>query len=222
MTHEQQEDMTRALASAFWRSASLPYCRALDHWLAAEAMVAEALRAMQAAPDPEAAARGVPVRSLPSPAYPVDYVRDLAQCFWEHSARSSALTLDIWLAAERHVLALCRAVLAGRAALADPFSAEAYWRGIRDHAERLWREHGRPTNRDLETWLKAEAEVLALVAAAGVTDAAPPSTGDGRQRADGSSHGRPLALTMLEEDGDKDAAPWPPPLEAEPGARPSL
>lgn len=47
----QQEDLTRTLASALWRSARLPYSRALDSWLAAEQMVAEALGVARSAPE---------------------------------------------------------------------------------------------------------------------------------------------------------------------------
>lgn len=220
MTHEQQEDLTRTLASALWRSAFSPYCRALDHWLAAEAMVTEALRAAPATRDADAAAAESPAWSLGSPAFPAETVRELAQCFWENSARSTALTLDIWLAAERHVLAMCRAVLAGR----DPsgsFSAEDYWRRIRDHADRLWRAQGRPSHRDLETWLQAEADILARAAAGSNTALALPAASDGGDPAEGESVRRPLALTMLEEDGAKAAPPWLPTLEAKRGAQPN-
>lgn len=205
---QEQEDLTRTLASALWRSALSPYCRALDNWLAAEEMVAEALRATRVAPEPQAdAAPAASARSLPSPAFPVDSVRDLAHCFWQNSARSAALTLDIWLAAERHVRAFCRAAVAGPGGLVQPFSAEAHWQRIRDHAERLWLEQGRPQDRDLDTWLTAEAEVLAEAAASGETPAA-----RAKPRSSHSGEGAhaalrpPLALTMLAAETERGPA----------------
>lgn len=205
----QQEELTRALASALWRSAASPYCRALDNWLAAEAMAAEAVRAARAATQTGAAAAPEPAENLPSPAFPVELVRDLAQCFWAHSARSAASTLDIWLSAERHVLALCRAALAGHGDL-RPFSAEAYWQRIRDHAEWLWHARGRPQERDLDTWLDAEAEVLAQTAAGREAEPAPARTERGHGR-------RPLALMELEDEQSerRSAFPWQPPTRPE-------
>lgn len=207
---QQQEDLTRTLASALWRSAFTPYHRALDAWLAAEEMVAEALRAVRDVPEPEVDA-APPALSLPSSAFPVAYVHELAQCFWEHSARSSALSLDIWLAAERHVRAVCQAALAGHG-VAQPFSAEAHWERIRDHAEWLWHVEGRPGDRDLDTWLRAEAEVLAQAdGPAGAST--PPAAVD----ADAGDLPRaaprpPLALAILAGQGDDDkgapVAPW--------------
>lgn len=188
----QQEELTRALASALWRTAVSPYCQAMDNWLAAEEMVSQAMRAAEAAPRPEAGPASDPDRSLPSSAFPVEQVRALAQCFWEHSSRSAAMTLDIWLAAERHVLAFCRAMLAGQGE-PQPFSAEAYWQRIRDHAEWLWQSEGRPQERDLDTWLEAEASVLRTLAAAPAETAPAAEPSAPRQR-------RPLALAVLEAD----------------------
>lgn len=192
----QQEELTRALASALWRSALSPYCRAMDHWLAAEEMVSQSMRAAEAAPQPGAQPDARPAsaldRSLPSSAFPVDQVRALAQCFWEHSSRSTAMTLDIWLAAERHVLAVCRAMLAGHGEL-QPFSAEAYWQRLRDHAEWLWQARGRPQERDLDTWLEAEAAVLRTLSVGGSAAAPAAETTVRPQR-------RPLALAVLEAD----------------------
>ena len=219
---QEQEDLTRALASALWRSALSPYCRALDNWLVAETMVAEALRAAQEAPEPRPDAVAPPVRSLPSQAFPVEYVRDLAQCFWEHSTRSAALTLDIWLAAERHVLAFCHAALSGHGA-GEPFSAEVYWQRIRDHADWLWLERGRPQDRDLDTWLKAEAQVLAQTAAGSNAGPAPVMGDGGTSRRATRALRRPLALTMLEEEGPRAVVPsYPPAVPEHPGAQPSL
>jgi hypothetical protein len=217
---QEQEDLTRALASALWRSALSPYCSAVDNWLAAEAMVAEAARAAEEAPlEPEPKAVAVPSMSIPAPAFPVQQVRDLAQCFWDHSARSAALTLDIWLAAERHVLAFCHAMLSG-GGTREPFSAAAHWQRIRDHAEWLWLERGRPRDRDLEIWLKAEAEVLAQSSAGSSGRAAAMVSEDNGRGPGAGTARRPLALTMLDEDR---APTLPPPAGREhPGAWPSL
>lgn len=167
----------------------------MDHWLAAEEMVSQSMRAAEAAPQPGAQpdARPAPAldRSLPSSAFPVEQVRALAQCFWEHSSRSTAMTLDIWLAAERHVLAFCRAMLAGHGEL-TPFSAEAYWQRLRDHAEWLWQTRGRPQERDLDTWLEAEAAVLRTLSGGSTTPQAAETTARPQRR--------PLALAVLEAD----------------------
>jgi hypothetical protein len=186
----QQEELTRALASALWRSAVSPYCRAMDNWLAAEEMVSQATRAAEAAPRPEAEPAPAQERSLPSSAFPVEQVRALAQCFWEHSSHSATMTLDIWLAAERHVLAFYRALLAGHGE-PQPFSAEAYWQRIRDHAERLWQVQGRPQDRDLDTWVEAEAAMLRTLVT-GPAETAPAAEPAPRGQR------RPLALAVLE------------------------
>jgi hypothetical protein len=206
----QQEELTRALASALWRSALSPYCRAMDHWLAAEEMVSQSMRAAEAAPQPEAEPAAAPDRSLPSSAFPVDQVRALAQCFWEHSSRSTAMTLDIWLAAERHVLAVCRAMLAGHGEL-QPFSAEAYWQRLRDHAEWLWQSRGRPQERDLDTWLEAEAAVLRTLSVGGSATSPAAETPARPQR-------RPLALAVLEANAGDDPGEAAAPCY--PGGRP--
>lgn len=170
--------------------------------------MAEAMRAAQG-PAADAGSAAAPVRSLPSSAFPVEQVRELAECFWQHSARSASLTLDIWLAAERHVLAYWQAALAGHGDL-EPFSAEAYWQRIRNQAEWLWHARGRPQARDFDTWLEAEAEVLAQSAPGREAAAAPAGTESVRER-------RPLALTELEDD-QRDpgpAFPWHPPVPSE-------
>ena len=106
------------------------------------------------------------------------------------------MTLDIWLAAERHVLAVCRAMLAGHGEL-QPFSAEAYWQRLRDHAEWLWQARGRPQERDLDTWLEAEAAVLRTLSVGGSATAPAAETTARPQR-------RPLALAVLEADAGDD------------------
>ncbi|MCU0893331.1 MAG: hypothetical protein MUD06_03255 [Rhodospirillales bacterium] len=198
----QQEELTRALASALRRTAPSPFCRAMDNWLAAEEMVSQVIGAAEAGPLPEAEAGWARGGSLPSSAFPVEQVRALAQCFWEHSSRSAAITLDVWLAAERHVLAFCRAMLAGHGA-SQPFSAEAHWQRIHDHAEWLWQSRGRPKERDLDTWLEAEAAVLQTLAtrAAGRAPAAERAVHTQR---------RPLALSVLEADSDAGGPCYPP------------
>jgi hypothetical protein len=198
---EQQEELTRALASALWRSAVSPYCRAMDNWLVAEEMVSQAMRAAEAAPPLEAGRESSPDRSLPSSAFPVEQVRALAHCFWEHSSRSAAMTLDTWLAAERHVLAVYRAMLTGHGE-AQRFSAEAYWQRIRDHAEWLWQARGRPQERDLGTWLEAEAAVLSSL---GVQPAEPAPSAEPPSR----KQRRPLALSVLEADGGASGPCYP-------------
>lgn len=205
----QQEELTRALASALSRSGSgsAPLGSALDDWLAAEEMVAEALSMTRGAPEAEPGATALPVSSLPSSAFPVEKVRELAQCFWDHSTRSAMSTLDIWIAAERHVYAIYRAALAGHGELSQ-FSAEAYWRRIRDQAEWLWHARGRPGQRDMDTWLEAEAEVLAQAAAGAVTVVTP------AEESSGSESRRPASPGELAEE-ECSVEPWYPQVRPE-------
>lgn len=166
MQHDRMA-LTHELASALWRSAARSRGDALHHWLAAEQMVAESLAGMRRREGAEAACAARRVAgSLASSAFPVEQVRDLARCFWTRSGRPRHQDLDFWLAAERHVQRLCEATLAGHSAIDGAFSASAHWTRIRDRAERLWLAGGRRQGRDLDTWLRAEAEILAELAAA--------------------------------------------------------
>lgn len=172
MDHDRV-DLTRELAAALWRSGSRAYGRTLDHWLAAEQMVTESLTLAPKTDATVAAPAGCQRLqrwpcSLPDTAFPVDQVRDLAYYFWVNSENTTgAGELDFWLAAERHINAMCAATIDGAQEALDAFSASAHWARIRDRAEELWQADGCRSGRDLDHWLQAERELLADIVAAG-------------------------------------------------------
>lgn len=182
---EERVARTRELASSLWRSAARANGRTLDHWLAAERMVDESLDAVGQARAVDASGMmRKPTASLADAAFPVDQARDLAYLFWTTSDRTRHADLDVWLAAERHVQALCAATRAGRPFLRGSFSAHDYWTQIRERAERIWHDDGQRPGRDLDNWLRAEGEILAEVAAAACRAKAP-SNGQCEARAPG-------------------------------------
>lgn len=158
--HEDRIALTQQLAAALWRSAAPSRGRALDHWLAAEQMVAGSESAARTADLPEADKARRPARSLASSAFPVDHVRALAHQFWAGNGPSTDGSLGFWLAAERHVQAICGAALAGSYDVAEAFSASNHWTRIRERAEQMWHDEGRCSGRDLEIWLRAERQIL--------------------------------------------------------------
>lgn len=154
---------THELATALWRCGR-PATKDLDNWLAAERMISQAATARRA---PTLAAK--PRRSLATSALPVERVRDLAFVFWLRAGEPPDMALTFWLAAERHVQALCRAVLFGDAANEASFSASTYCARLDERARLLWERAGSPQGRDLDFWLSAEAAIMAeIVGKAGV------------------------------------------------------
>jgi hypothetical protein len=168
------EEHIRTLAQPLWESAARPCGMALDFWLMAEQMVLEMMaatarmhdKAMSAPPPPS-------IAELPSAA-PVGKVRELAECMWESAGRQYGMAQDYWLSAERHVLAMMRAATALPAprssnpwtAELSSLSASAYLERIRSMAYLYWEAAGRGYGQALDYWLRAERDMLSMMAAA--------------------------------------------------------
>lgn len=146
------------MATAIWRCGR-PATKDLDNWLAAERMISQAATARRAS-----APAAKPRRSLATSAVPVERVRDLAFVFWLRAGEPADMALTFWLAAERHVQALCRAVMSGNAANEASFSASACCARLDERARSLWERAGSPQGRDLDFWLTAEAAIVAEIA----------------------------------------------------------
>ena len=172
MDKSVEEDI-RKLAQPLWESAARPYGMAIDFWLMAEQMVLEMMaatarmhdKAMSAPPPPS-------IAELPSAA-PVGKVRELAGCMWESAGRQYGMAQDYWLAAERHVLAMMRAATAlPTPGSSNPWTAEidsmspsAYLERIRSMAYCYWEAAGRGYGQALDYWLRAERDMLSMMAA---------------------------------------------------------
>lgn len=166
--NRSQDDLIRQLAEPLWESASRPYGMALDFWLMAEQMVQEMFSAairMQTA----IVESPPPIVSYWMPeAVPVSRIQALAECMWESAGRQYGMTQDFWLAAERHVQAMLRALavppgMAGPYAWAREMAAlppKAYLEQIRTLAYQMWEQAGHQYGQTLEYWLKAEQFVL--------------------------------------------------------------
>jgi hypothetical protein len=172
MDKSVEEDI-RKLAQPLWESAARPYGMAIDFWLMAEQMVLEMMaatarmhdKAMSAPPPPS-------IAELPSAA-PVGKVRELAECMWDSAGRQYGMAQDYWLSAERHVLAMMRAATALPAPRSsNPWTAElnslspsAYLERIRSMAYLYWEAAGRRYGQALDYWLRAERDMLSMMAA---------------------------------------------------------
>jgi hypothetical protein len=118
-------------------------------------------------------------------AVPVARIQALAECMWESAGRQYGMTQDFWLAAERHVQAMLRALsvppsMAGPYAWAREMATlppQAYLERIRSIAYEMWESAGRQYGQTLEYWLKAEQMVLTAMMTLG-SAAAPVSASD--------------------------------------------
>lgn len=165
------EQRIRALAEPLWESAARPYGMAMDFWLMAEQMVLEMVAAT-ARLQRSVIAEPPAVLELPEAA-PVDRVRALAETMWESAGRQYGFAQDFWLAAERHTLALMRALAATTAAGRSPdtwieelghLTPAAYLERIQVLAYNMWETAGRQYDRALDFWLEAERQTLAALA----------------------------------------------------------
>lgn len=170
----------RNLAQPLWESAARPYGMALDFWLMAEQMVLEVMASTARMQDRAVNPPPLPPHAGDIPgAAPVRQVRELAECMWESAGRQYGMAQDFWLSAERHVLAMMRAAAQPPASGADPRATEwatlspsAYLERIRVMAYFYWERAGRSYGEALDSWLRAERDVLDLMAAsAGRTEA---------------------------------------------------
>jgi hypothetical protein len=166
------EQRIRSLAQPLWESAARPYGMAMDFWLMAEQMVLEMVAATARI---QRSVIGEPppfLGELPAAA-PVDRVRALAETMWEAAGRQYGMAQDFWLAAERHTLALMRAMAAttGAGSAADAWIEEmarlspaAYLERIQVLAYNLWETTGQQYDRALDFWLEAERQTLTALA----------------------------------------------------------
>jgi hypothetical protein len=172
------EEQIRSLAEPLWESAARPYGMAMDFWLMAEQMVVEMMTATARL---QRAAIG---ESLPPDwrpwlpeAMPVSRVREMAECMWQAAGQNLDMAQDVWLAAERHVLAMLRvSALEQTKPAAETVDAvvtelvalppQAYVERIRVMAYYFWESAGRQYGQALDYWLQAEQNVLGLLTAA--------------------------------------------------------
>lgn len=166
------EAQIAALARPLWESAARPYGAALDFWLMAEQMVLEMMAVgmrFQSTVVHDAPDR---LSGMLPETVPVNRIAALAQCMWEETGRQYDVAQDVWLAAERHVLTLLRAASVPERATplakwAEDLMAlppEAYLERIRMTAYLMWEAAGRQYGGTLDYWLRAEQEVLGLLA----------------------------------------------------------
>lgn len=174
------EQRIRSLAQPLWESAARPYGMAIDFWLMAEQMVLEMVAATARIQRNVIGEAPTLLGELP-PAAPVDRVRALAETMWETAGRQYGMAQDFWLAAERHTLALMRAVAAtsGAGHHTDAWIEEmvrlspaAYLERIQVLAYNLWETTGDQYDRALDFWLEAERQTLAALS--GVAAGSPP------------------------------------------------
>jgi hypothetical protein len=167
---EEFQEMVAEVASVAWESAGKQAGNALDFWLAAERYVRGMTAMVARAPwwpflDEEAFAR-----MRESSAVYFKLIRELAHLMWQAGGEQCGSPLDIWLAAERHILVVMAAAIrttesapGAGAALARAFrtfSPVAHLERIRETAFLLWEETGRQGGHALDNWLDAEEEVL--------------------------------------------------------------
>lgn len=167
---EEFQEMVAEVASVAWESAGKQAGSALDFWLAAERYVRGMTAMVARAPwwpylDEEAFSK-----MRESSAVYFMRIRELAHLMWQAGGEQCGTPLDIWLAAERHVLVLMAAAIrttgsapGAGAALARAFrtfSPAAHLERIRQTAYELWEETGRQGGHALENWLDAEEQVL--------------------------------------------------------------
>lgn len=180
------EEQVRSLAKPLWESAARPYGMAMDFWLMAEQMVLEMMAATARAQNKAVNPPPLPLHigDIPAAA-PVHRVQELAECMWESAGRQYGMAQDFWLSAERHVLALLRAVslpaerVDARATQLAALSPSAYLEQIRLMAYLYWDAAGRNYGRAFDYWLQAERDVLAMMEQTmGDRTAAPVEFGD--------------------------------------------
>jgi hypothetical protein len=122
------------------------------------------------------------IRALAEPGpVPVDRIRALAEIMWEWSGRQDGMADQFWLAAERDLLAALRAAALAKGA-ADPsqrwveelaaLPPHAFLERIRVMAYYIWEAAGRQPGTALDNWLKAENDLLSMLAAVAAQDLA--------------------------------------------------
>jgi len=167
---EEFQEMVAEVASVAWESAGKQAGNALDFWLAAERYVRGMTAMVARAPwwpflDEKAFAR-----MRESSAVYFKLIRELAHLMWQAGGEQCGTPLDIWLAAERHILVVMAVAIKTTESAAGAgdalartfrtFSPAAHLEHIRQTAYVLWEETGRQSGQAFDNWLDAEEEVL--------------------------------------------------------------
>lgn len=169
------------VARRMWEFADRQSGLAFDLWLAAEKYVASMrVSATRAAGWPVAGDGTFTefdqlLQAFPPEAY-IHRIRELAQLMWEKADRPYwTSSVDFWLAAEKHVLALIGEAVSTetpyvKAAEAvanrfDAFSPARYLEDIERRAYFMWLNRGGSHGNALEDWVRAEEEALRQIAA---------------------------------------------------------
>ena len=167
---EEFQEMVAEVASMAWESAGKQAGGALDFWLAAERYVRGMTAMVARAPWwpflDEKAFAGM----RESSAVYFKLIRELAHLMWQAGGEQCGTPLDIWLAAERHILVVMAATIRTTESAAGAgdalskafgtFSPTAHLERIRQTAYVLWEETGRQSGHAFDNWLDAEDEVL--------------------------------------------------------------
>lgn len=167
---EEFQEMVAVVASVAWESAGKQAGNALDFWLAAERYVRGMTAMVARAPWWPFLDEDAFFQMRESSAVYFMRIRELAHLMWQAGGDQCGSPLDIWLAAERHILVVMAAAIrtTGSATEAGSalarafrtFSPVSHLNRIRETAYLVWEETGRQSGNALENWLNAEEEVL--------------------------------------------------------------
>jgi hypothetical protein len=169
-----------------WESAGQPWGMALDFWLAAQNVfhtVLDAAARTVWGSDKSDALQTQLRRAFPAKPY-FDLAYTLAYEMSQHAEQQYRAPLDIWLAAEKTILAIVGgAVSAARSALEittllnnafERFSPSTHLEEIRRAAYYKWAKRGKLPHENhlvtLRDWVEAEEEVRRQIAAGGTDD----------------------------------------------------
>lgn len=184
--------MVAEVASVAWESAGKQSGRALDFWLAAERYVRGMTAMVARTPWWPFLDEGVLTGMRDSSAVYFKRIRELAHLMWQAGGEQIGSPLDIWLAAERHILVVMASAIrsASSAAVAGDtlarafgtFSPVAHIDLIRLTAYQMWELAGRHHGHALDDWLDAEEAVLNRLMRAPEPTNPPPGTTPTRPR----------------------------------------
>ena len=187
MENDLEHDI-RNLAYHIWLTAGSDFSRtALDFWVMAEQMIIELTADSARRANTAVASVAETAAAWPSAlrALYLYRIRELAHNMWQASAEQRELSMDYWLAAEKHVRLLTESAARSDGAsfgteevLArtfETFSPASYLEQIRKSAYQLWEATGRQYGSSLDFWLAAEQMFLKSLTENGPR-AVPPST----------------------------------------------
>lgn len=173
MSPNPKEDV-RTLAYHLWRSAGDEYGRAVDFWLMAEHMVREVSVAATNMTRAyfEAASAGVQMQPPLMRAFYAEQVRTLADAMWKAADAQVGGTMDVWAAAEKHIMAVAEraacsagATVGAEKAVAkafETFDAEEYLNQVRVLAYSIWEQAGQQVGTAMDDWVEAERRITEL------------------------------------------------------------